>query len=1123
MHSYPLRFFGPGLVLGAAGQPLPLRSRKQLALLAYLATEHTIAHSRETLMALFWPNESTESARNNLRVTLSRLREVTTKLGPTPKAELLVIDRNNVQLHAAWLERCDSNHFQRLLAETRQHSHTSRDQCAACQSNLLAAGTLYQADFMAGFGLEDCPEFEEWLLVQREKFHVFALEAYADLANYAENKGDLAAARLFAQRQIEIDPLRESPYRQLMRILAKAGERTAALAIFERCRTLLRQELGLDPEAETLSLHLQLLNAEGSGQGSAADPSIDSSNSAGSIVATPYTNLRHPLTTFIGRAEELEQLQSRLATRTYRLLSIVGPGGIGKTRLAMQVAAQALNQFADGVFFVSLAKVERAESIPTAIVEGLQLSLAVSSKSPKEQLLNMIGNRHLLLVLDNFEHLMDGSELLVELLQHAQNLTVMITSRQRLNLHVEDLFELQGLSTPQRSDDREASQYPAVQLFLDRANRIAKQLKFGAEQLSAVVQICQRVEGFPLAIELAAAWLREMNCQEIVAELGAGLQRLATTLQDVAPEHRSLRAVFDTSWRLLSRQEQKTLTQLVIFRGSFSAEAAGAVAEASPAILSELRNKSLLRYVSSQRYDMHALVHQFSAEVLASEPATIQAVRRHHAHYFMNLLATQAVALDTRQAGVVATKLQPDWENIVLAWQWSSEQPELGDLHAALDGLVRFGNLRSLFQETQMLLEQSIRRLEGLQTSLADDPQRQLLLCRLSTQRAYFAGQRGLANTQQLAQHALALAKQIGSHSEIISNYLIQASAFEVAADFEQARQLAEQALAMAQADGFELQQGDCFDLLGIIALEVGQFDRASDLFHRVLAIHERTGRLEQRSRTAIGLLGSIATEQERYDVALNYKQRYLESCQEMDDPRNTAHALQGLSFLWSRLGAYEKSLETATQSVALTSIIGDREIKSLALHTKAWAYRHLGQLSESLECASQAVALARDVHATLALAYALGQLAETQLATADVASWGEVEANFQEARVIFRSLGKTIMTFEVELGLAELFYRRGNNTEAFAQIVPILPHLPIDAAESWDESIRAYVICTRILQTSDPLAAETLLAQGMHLLKSLAKKISDRNLRNTFLHANPWHRQLYALQAEWLQGASGR
>lgn len=1102
MSIYPFRFFGPGLILDASGQPVAMRSRKQLALLVYLATEHPTAHSRETLMALFWPEETTAVAQNNLRVTLSRLRTLAGKLvaAATPVGELLIADRNNIQIDPFWIDTVDVNRFNRLLERTRCHDHDLRSECGICQEALRAAVQLVQGNFLEGFGLDECPAFEEWLFMQRERLHLLVLEAYADLATFAEAKGDLSAGRGFAQRQIEIDPLREPAYRQLMRILVKQGERSLALATFERCRTVLREELGLDPEFETFALHGQLL---GEGEGHAA-----SANGA-----PARHHLPQQLTPFIGREEELAQLQAQLSSPTYRLVSIVGPGGIGKSRLAQQVAAQQIGAFADGVYFVSLTQAPSIESIPATIAETIGLAFVTSQKNPAEQLFKMIGSKRMLLVLDNFEHLTEGAGLLLDLLRRSPNVVLLVTSRERLNLQAEDLFELHGLPTPVDANGAAASTFAAVRLFVDRAHRLDKQFKLTAAQLPHVVRICQLVEGFPLAIELAATWLGDLTCQEIVAELTTGLDRLETTLGDVDPQHRSLRAVFNSSWRLLSAAERQTLAQLAIFRGGFHIDAARIVANASPSILSSLRNKSLLRSSGSRRYDMHALVHQFSAEILATSPA-IEGVRDAHCHYFMNLLAEKTVALDTREAGLAGKIIAVDWENVMLGWQTATAQSALPRIERALEGLMRFCDLRGLIQEVEMLLTRALAAVEAAEKLRHDARQCLELRCRLLSTLAYFAEYSGqFDRTVELSQQALTLAHQLNDEALIVGVYLNQAKAFELVPDNHQGLALAEKTLQIAQTAGLELQAGVCLELIGYNAYALGDYPRSRAIYQQLVDFHERTGRLELPTRLAISILGQIALEQGQYEQGLYYSQHFLERSEATDDRLNIAHAHDYLAGAWAQLGNYARSLVAASNCQVRADILGDTLLRQRALIRKAFAHRQAAAVPEALLCAGEAVTLARGGSSPTLLGTALVQLAEAQMAAASHrGDWEAAAANFVEAVTRLQTLDRPVKGFEAQIGLAELAYRQGNLEPAMHQVTPIMPRLPSMAADGWDEPIRAYVVCVQILRAAHDARAEGLLDQGLQLLACLAQNIGDSTLREHFLNAIPAHRQLRAL-----------
>ncbi len=1104
MLSFPMRFFGHGQVLSPEGQPITLRSRKLLALLAFLALEHQRPHSREALAAQFWPDDSAAAAQNNLRVTLSRLRDVGKQLPAEPAQELLQVSRLAVQLSAAWVERADVNYFSQLIERTLRHAHAERGQCSHCQAQLQAAVAAYGGELLSGFRLDHCPLFEEWLALQRERQRRLLLDAFADLATYAEEHSDHHAAREYAQRQIELDPLREAAYRQLMRSLAGQGDRSGALACFERCRALLHDELGLDPEPATLALHREILSGAISPE-SRAPTSVAQPPQAALGRALPQ-----PLTLFVGREQELVLLLQRIAEPGNRLLSIIGPGGVGKSRLSLQLAAQAQPNFADGAAFVPLAQIAAIESLPAAVAEALGLEFAASQRSAFEQLTAMLRDRQLLLVLDNFEHLTAGAGLLVELLERAPHVTLVVTSRERLSLQAEDLFELHGLPVPAEGATIRLDEYAAVRMFVDRARRVNKSFAAGAAQLPEIVRICRLLEGFPLAIELAASWASEFDGTEILHELAGAPGRLETALRNVAPHHRSLRAVFTTSWRLLSDPERLALRQLALFRGGFTVEAAREVAGCPTAVLRSLRDKSLLRQAGPQRYDMHMLVQQFAAEALAEDAQLEAAARARLDRFFLALLTARAAQLDTNEARVAADQIQPDWENVSMAWQHAAELGEHLLLLEALDGLVHFCDLRGLYQEAQTLLEYSLAECNTAEQTKGP---RSMLVCRLLTALAYFAGRRGLSQTVPLSEQALALARELNDSPSLVTNLAVQAYMADQAADYARARTLASEGLRIAEVEGLDTHAALCLDSLGIVALVSGNFALADELYRRLLSIHRRSGRSERRGRVALGRLGSVATEQGRYDEALHYLEEYLGSSRRVDDRHSVPDALHDLAFLWQRLGNYAQVLVLESESVARSRAIGDLELTSLSLHNKACAHRVLGELPEALSCATEAVALARQLDARLALAHALKQLADVQVELArQEYDWLEAAANFREAAASFRTFGKLVMAYEAEIGLAALLWRRGDFPAAYEQIVGIVAHLPAERADGWDEPLRAYLVCVQILRAVGDPSAEAVLAQGLHLLDSLEQRIADPRLRRSFAEAIREHRMLRAM-----------
>ena len=322
--------------------------------------------------------------------------------------------------------------------------------------------------------------------------------------------------------------------------------------------------------------------------------------------AVPRHNLPVQPTPFVGREDELDQVAQYLADPACRLLTVVGPGGMGKSRLAIQAAEEQLSAFNDGVWFVPLAPLDSADLLSSAIMDALGTPLQGATE-PNVQLLNYLRERHLLLILDNFEHLFEGASLVVEMLGSAPQLKVLVTSRERLRLRQEWALSLRGMRVPEGSAAPEEAMaaledYSALQLFVQCARRAQSGFSLAAAGTDAVIRICQLVDGMPLAIELAAPWIRVMPCEDIVQEIEGGLDLLTTTLRDVPQRHSSMQAVFKGSWQLLSDRERAVLRQLSVFRGGFRRQAAEVVADASLRVLSSLVDRSWVRATLAGRY-----------------------------------------------------------------------------------------------------------------------------------------------------------------------------------------------------------------------------------------------------------------------------------------------------------------------------------------------------------------------------------------------------------------------------------------------------------------------------------------------------------------------------------------
>src|ERR671923_649592 len=343
-------------------------------------------------------------------------------------------------------------------------------------------------------------------------------------------------------------------------------------------------------------------------------------------------NLPVPRTSFVGRTEELEAIDRLLEDPRCRLLTLVGPGGAGKTRLALEAAARRGDRYPHGVHFVSLVSVASPDFLAPAVAESIQFAVDAvhSGFSAQDQLLDYLSGRSTLLVLDNFEHLVEGSAFLSEVIERAPQVELLTTSRERLNVQSEWVFDVEGLGLAENGNGSSA----AVHLFVERAAQVVPGFALDDAGRSQVLRICRLVDGMPLGIELAASWTSVLSCAEIADEIESSIDFLATSMRDVPERHRSLRATIDQSWRLLTDEQRNAFSRLSVFRRSFDRDAATAVTGGNLRLLSELVAKSLLRRSDFGRFELHELLRQYAAEQLRLSPAEEADARERHARHY---------------------------------------------------------------------------------------------------------------------------------------------------------------------------------------------------------------------------------------------------------------------------------------------------------------------------------------------------------------------------------------------------------------------------------------------------------------------------------------------------------
>ncbi len=693
--SLNLRLFGPA-VLTVNGQPIePVLSKKGLWLLALLVLRAGRSVDRDWLAGTLWPESTESQALDNLRHCLTDLRKTlgqeAARLG-SPTHQTLCINLSGWDVDVVAFDA----------------AITKGDSVSLAQAVSLYRGPL----------LEGCTE--EWVLPEREAREQAYLQALEALAQSEIERQEFKAAIGRLRLVVTIDPLRESAQRSLMQALATDGEYAAAVQVYRELRLLLHRELHTEPDPQTLALFKQI-RAEAHGRAKAR-PVVPSASPA----SASLRRLTHPLTALVGRRQEVEQIIASL--RASRLMTLTGPGGVGKTRLAIAVAEEVADGYRDGACFVELA----ALSDPALVVQAVSSVLELREEPGRSLLATLwdyLTRRELLLVLDNCEHLIDSCARLVEeLLSGCAQLHVLATSRQSLGLTGEVGWPVPGLSLPASSVARTATEtekewlsllweYEAIQLFIERAQQALPSFQMNGQNAEAVAQICSRLEGMPLAIELAAARVKVMAVEQIALRLEEGFSLLIGGSRTALPRQQTLRATLDWSYNLLNEPEQVLLGRLCVFAGGWSLEAAEQVCAGEGIeawqvldLLASLVDKSLVVYTQAEgqaRYHLLETVRQYAWERLreAGQEAVVQ---KRHLDFFLSLAEQTEPKLHGPEQTRWLDRLEAEHDNLrtALAWSRAASQEETGLRLAG--ALYWFWHLHSHLNEGRAWLEEML-------------------------------------------------------------------------------------------------------------------------------------------------------------------------------------------------------------------------------------------------------------------------------------------------------------------------------------------------------------------------------------------------------------------------------
>lgn len=1100
----------------------PVLTGKPLALLLYLAVTGQ-PHTRDVLATVLWSELSIQQARNNLRYVLPILRRV---VAPYLQVTTQTISFNRQAPY--WLDV--------EIVRTTLQGNLSTITAVQLQATL----ELYQGEFLAGFRVRNAPAFVAWLTAQRQQLHTLVLQGLLHLAERQMAHHDHAASQLTRQR---LRALASHPSSDLLTVLTQSGiDLTQYQPLIPWLKTGETRPSALSASAGQLYTDVYRDSADQPAAAPIATTQAERSPNSSTdqpvsllnrlISSLLCHNLPSQLTPFFGRQQEMSEIMAHLAKATYRLLTVTGEGGIGKTRLALALAQSVVDcelqdadftddhvqamppaclcnlQFQDGIWFVPLAHLVTTADLPnqlaTAIAKAIQLPFN-DQDTPTAQLIHYFVDKRTLLILDNFEQVSAGTDFILELLQATTALKLLITSRHRLNIQAEYPWRLTGLSIPPRSSSltrllAAPQEYASVALFVERARRAHPGFQLAADNLPAVIQICHFVQGLPLGIELAAALTKDYTCTEVWEILRHNYHVLTTTLPDLPARHRTIKVVLDHSWRFLSAEEAHVLAGCSVFHGTFDREAAIAVTGTAPAILTRLIDQSLLHWTAEaagRRWlNLHELVRQYAAEQLAAVPQQRQQVQAAHAAYYMAQL--QQIEALLQQNTPTPQFTQSDLANSRAAWLWSSEKREWALLEQGLAGLTRLYRLTGLYQEAVHLLQAALTAMRQALPRISAKRSYDCLFARLLNSRAEFCSYLGwLEEGEQLAQEALEWGQRLADVACQSKAYYVLACLAQRRGQHLRMRTLAEQASSLAQQIQLPHLATKSLTTLGAAELLCGNLTQSNDAYYAALRyLHEAPDpELEAVVHMNLGA-GHLSCHD--YTTARRYLAQALAITQSLNIPYKNGAIYVVSGILWAAVGAYEQAHQDYRQALTIFKAVYEPYWESWARAALAHLLKQWGKIADALQECERVLPLVQGrmpllEHCTLTY---LGDIHYHQ------GDWRASEQFYRRALQLEQQAHLSLRLAEPTVQLAHLLLQRNEAAQALALLEKPLTALRQEGLRALAEPFAAYWTGYQVFKANADPRADAILQEAYQRVLAKATQLDDPVLHQSFLEA---------------------
>ena len=889
---------------------IDIPSRPAQSLFAYLILNAGTSHRREKLAGLLWPDSMEETARDNLRHALWRLRKA---LQSASAASYLQANDLTIAFNASmeyWLDVVE-------LAKLGEN---------ASADELITVLSEYHGELLPGF-------YDEWVGLEREHLHSIFEHHMARLMSLLQEERRWLDILDWGERWIKFGQKPEPAYRALMTVHAAKGDMSKVAATYQRCVKSLK-ELGVEPSEQTHSLYKNL---------KASKENLETGSNISlreERTAPPKTNLPVPLTSFIGREREIEELKHLLSTT--RLLTLTGAGGIGKTRLAIQLANDLVTAYKDGVWWVELAPVKDGRFVVQAVAQvlGVQESRV---HSLTDSLNRFLREKQALIILDNCEHVIESSaQLATDLLSHCAHLQILTTSRESLAITGETTFRVPVLTFPVLEHLprlQNLSEFESIQLFVERAVAVHPELALTPENAFAVTQICHRLDGIPLAIELAAARIKVFSLEEIAARLNDRFSLLTHGSRTALPRHQTLRALVEWSYDLLPESERILWRRLSVFIGGWTLEAAESICSDAVLqkshileLLSHLVDKSLVivdPQNGSTRYQMLETIRQYGQEIVESS-GEHSAIRRKHLVYFLELAETAELNLLTIQQKMWFAKLDLEYGNMRAAFEWAMDADITNALRLAA-ALSQYWEVRGFISEGRTALERALQPTPDVPNELRAEGLRW---------QAKFAARQG---------------------------------------DYARAKEPLKESLELSRALGDKLGMAKSLHNLGMVFSLQGDYGAAKNSYETGLALLKETN--DKRETAALTTsLGNVVNYMGDYETARQYQEQSVTLFRELGDKFGLFIALNNLGIVLERQGDISGARRYYEASIATASELGEKNLVAYALIGLAHVLYLQDDLTEANRRYRESLHIAQEIGEKRCIAYCLEGLAQIAL-----------------------------------------------------------------------------------------------------------------------------------------------